>query len=398
MTNSRRAITFSLLILCATLSLAGTDLILPAVPQLPEIFGTDRATAQLVLAAYVGGGGLGLLLYGRLADHFSRKALLLSSLGAFAAASLACAFSPDITALIALRFIQGVASAAAPVFGPGLIRELFTDKAAVRAIGFLGSVESLVPALAPIFGVLLLSHFGWQSSFELLGVLTLLAAVLILVLGLPQEEKSSDMRGSYGQLLTDRIFMRYALSQALTLGGLLTFVFGAPTVIVASMGGSLNDFIVMQVINISGFIIVANLTARIAERFGAENVILTGTGMAALSALALLAYGLTGGTNTLMLPLLFTPMAIGLGLRGPIGFYRGILASGANNARGSALIVFFIFMITTLGTVIAAPIIAAGLAALAFVATAIHLLSVVLLLLLPAMPEPTREAAGASML
>lgn len=398
MTNSRRAITFSLLILCATLSLAGTDLILPAVPQLPEIFGTDRATAQLVLAAYVGGGGLGLLLYGRLADHFSRKALLLSSLGAFAAASLACAFSPDITALIALRFIQGVASAAAPVFGPGLIRQLFTDKAAVRAIGFLGSVESLVPALAPIFGVLLLSHFGWQSSFELLGVLTLLAAVLILVLGLPQEEKTSDMRGSYGQLLTDRIFMRYALSQALTLGGLLTFVFGAPTVIVASMGGSLNDFIIMQVINISGFIIVANLTARIAERFGAENVILTGTIVAALSALALLAYGLTGGTNTLILPLLFTPMAIGLGLRGPIGFYRGILASGANNARGSALIVFFIFMITTLGTVIAAPIIAAGLAALAFVATAIHLLSVVLLLLLPAMPDPTREAADASRL
>lgn len=398
MTNSRRAITFSLLILCATLSLAGTDLILPAVPQLPEIFGTDRATAQLVLAAYVGGGGLGLLLYGRLADHFSRKALLLSSLGAFAAASLACAFSPDITALIALRFIQGVASAAAPVFGPGLIRQLFTDKAAVRAIGFLGSVESLVPALAPIFGVLLLTHFGWQSSFELLGVLTLLAAVLILVLGLPQEEKTSGVRGSYGQLLTDRIFMRYALSQALTLGGLLTFVFGAPTVIVASMDGSLNDFIIMQVINISGFIIVANLTARIAERFGAENIILTGTVMAALSALALLAYGLTGGTNTLMLPLLFTPMAIGLGLRGPIGFYRGILASGANNARGSALIVFFIFMVTTLGTVIAAPIIAAGLAALAFVATAIHLLSVVLLLLLPAMPEPIREAAGASML
>ncbi|KQX26613.1 hypothetical protein ASD01_23385 [Ensifer sp. Root423] len=394
MTNSRRAITFSLLIICATLSLAGTDLVLPAVPQLPEIFGTDRATAQLVLAAYVGGGGLGLLLYGRLADHFSRKALLFSSLAGFAAASLACAFSPNITALIALRFVQGVASAAAPVFGPGLIRQLFSDKAAVRAIGFLGSVESLVPALAPIFGVLLLLHFGWQSSFELLGVVTMLAAVLILVLGLPREEEPSDTLGSYGQLLTDRVFMRYALSQALTLGGLLTFVFGAPTVIVASMGGSLNDFIIMQVINISGFIIVTNLTARIAERFGAENVILTGTIMAALSALALFAYGLMGGTNTLMLPLLFTPMAIGLGLRGPIGFYRGILASGPNNARGSALIVFFIFMITTLGTVIAAPIIAAGLAALAFVACAIHLLSVALLLLLPAMPEPTRDAAG----
>ena len=396
MTNSRRAITFFLLILCATLSLAGTDLVLPAVPQLPEIFGTDRATAQLVLAAYVGGGGLGLLLYGRLADHFSRKMLLVSSLAAFAAASVACAFSPNIAVLVALRFVQGVASAAAPVFGPGLIRQLFSEGAAVRAIGFLGSVESLVPALAPIFGVLLLSHFGWQSSFELLGVLTSLAAVLILVLGLPREEKSSDTRGSYGQLLTDRVFMRYALSQAMTLGGLLTFVFGAPTVIVASMGGSLNDFIIMQVINISGFIIAANLTARIAERFGAENIILLGTVMAAVSAVALLAYGLSGRTNTLMLPVLFTPMAIGLGLRGPIGFYRGILASGANNARGSALIVFFIFMITTLGTVVAAPIITGGLAALALVVCAIHLMSVALLLLLPAMPEVAREAAETS--
>ncbi|WP_104663803.1 MFS transporter [Ensifer adhaerens] len=396
MTNSRRAITFFLLILCATLSLAGTDLVLPAVPQLPEIFGTDSATAQLVLAAYVGGGGLGLLLYGRLADHFSRKMLLVSSLAAFAAASVACAFSPNIAVLVALRFVQGVASAAAPVFGPGLIRQLFSDRAAVRAIGFLGSVESLVPALAPIFGVLLLSHFGWQSSFELLGVLTSLAAVLILVLGLPREEKSSDTRGSYGQLFADRVFMRYALSQAMTLGGLLTFVFGAPTVIVASMGGSLNDFIVMQVINISGFIIAANLTARIAERFGAENIILLGTVMAAVSAVALLAYGLSGRTNTLMLPVLFTPMAIGLGLRGPIGFYRGILASGANNARGSALIVFFIFMITTLGTVVAAPIITGGLAALALVVCAIHLMSVALLLLLPAMPEVAREAAEAS--
>ncbi|MGE6783760.1 MFS transporter [Ensifer adhaerens] len=396
MTNSRRAITFFLLILCATLSLAGTDLVLPAVPQLPEIFGTDRATAQLVLAAYVGGGGLGLLLYGRLADQVSRKMLLASSLATFAAASVACAFSPNIAVLVALRFVQGVASAAAPVFGPGLIRQLFSDRAAVRAIGFLGSVESLVPALAPIFGVLLLSHFGWQSSFELLGVLTSLAAVLILVLGPPREEKSSDTRGSYGQLLTDSVFMRYALSQAMTLGGLLTFVFGAPTVIVASMGGSLNDFIIMQVINISGFIIAANLTARIAERFGAENIILLGTVMAAVSAVALLAYGLSGRTNTLMLPVLFTPMAIGLGLRGPIGFYRGILAAGANNARGSALIVFFIFMITTLGTVVAAPIITGGLAALALVVCAIHLMSVALLLLLPAMPEVAREAAEAS--
>lgn len=395
MSNTRPAITFALLILCATLSLAGTDLVLPAVPQLPRIFATSEATVQMVLAAYVCGSGFGLLLFGRLSDHLGRKTLLASALAAFALASLGCALAPSIGVLIGLRFAQGAAAAAAPVFGPGIIRQLFDDKAAVRAIGFLGSVESLVPALAPILGVALLARFGWQSSFELLALLTSIAAVLILVIGLPRENRAADAPGSYAQLLVDRVFMRYALSQALTLGGLLTFVFGSPIVIVETMGGTLNDFIVMQVINIAGFIVAANLAAKTAERFGAENVILFGTVLAAASALALLAYGLVGGTNTLMLPVLFTPMAIGLGLRGPIGFYRGIVASGSNNVRGSALIVFFIFTMTTLGTVVAAPFITRGLPALALVVSGIHILSVALLVLLRQMQEGSR-AVGES--
>jgi predicted MFS family arabinose efflux permease len=361
--------------------------VLPAVTQFPRLFATNEATAQLVLAAYVGGSGSGLLLFGRLADHFERKALLVSSLSAFTLASFGCALSPSIGVLIALRFVQGVAAAAAPVFGPGIIRQLFEDQAAVRAIGFLGSVESLVPALAPVLGVALLAHFGWGSLFELLAVLAAIAAILIMVLGLPREEHVSSTPGNYMQLLTDRIFLRYALSQAMTLGGLIVFVFGAPIVILDTMGGTLNDFIIMQVINIAGFIITANLSARMAERFGTETVILFGTGLAAVSALALLAYGLAGGTSSLMLPVLFTPMAIGLGLRGPVGFYRGIVASGSNNARGSALIVFFIFMMTTLGTVVAAPFITKGLPALALVVSGIHILSVALLLLLPKMQE-----------
>ncbi|WP_054312075.1 MFS transporter [Mesorhizobium sp. 1M-11] len=391
-----RLVTFTVLILCTALSLAGTDLVLPAVPQLPAIFATSEATAQLVLAAYVAGSGVGLLLFGWLADHFRRKPLLVSALAGFAAASVACSLSPTIAILIGLRFMQGVAAAAAPVFAPGIIRQLFDDRAAVRAIGFIGSVESLVPALAPIAGVALLAHFGWPSSFALLALLTALAAMLIAVVGLPREERNAGARGSYTQLLTDRVFMRYALSQAMTLGGLIAFVFGAPVVIVGTMGGTLNDFIVMQVINVAGFIIAANLTARISERFGTETVILFGTVLGAVSALALLAYGLAGGTNTLMLALLFMPMAIGLGLRGPLGFYRGIVASGSNNARGSALIVFFIFMMTTLGTVAAAPFIAKGLSSLALVVSAIHLLSVALLLVLPKMQERTGGPAGRS--
>ncbi|MDR3006015.1 MAG: MFS transporter, partial [Acidovorax sp.] len=178
--------TVLLLILCAVLSLAGTDLVLPAIPQLPGIFSSTEAVAQLVLAAYAAGSALGLLLFGWLADHFKRQHLLVSSLLVFAAVSAACVFATDIYTLIALRLVQGAASAAAPVFGPGIIRQLFREQAAVRATGILGSAESLSPALAPIVGVALLAHFGWSSSFVLLALLALGAAALIQALGLPR--------------------------------------------------------------------------------------------------------------------------------------------------------------------------------------------------------------------
>ncbi|AUL46973.1 hypothetical protein BBB39_08330 [Bordetella trematum] len=388
MPASRNHTTFALLMLCSMLSLAGTDLILPAIPRLPELFSTTASTSQLVLAAYAGGSALGLLLFGHLAERIARRTLLLSSLGVFALASLACMFASGIDTLIALRALQGAASAAAPVFAPGIIRQLFDPQASVRAIGLLGSAESLSPALAPLAGAALLAHFGWRSSFGVLSVAAALAALLILRLGLPPQTAASTPRGTYRQLLGNVCYLRYALSQALTLGGLLTFVFGAPAVIVGAMGGSLDDFIILQIINVASFIVAANLAARLGERFGTERVIMAGSLMGLFSALTLLLYGLGGGSDPRWLPLLFLPMGVGLGLRGPAGFYLGVVASGENHARGSALIVFFILGITTLGTALAAPFIGLGLAALAVVASALHLLSTLLLWRLPALPGP----------
>jgi DHA1 family bicyclomycin/chloramphenicol resistance-like MFS transporter len=387
MTGSRRGIIFSQLMLCAVLSLAGTDLILPAVPALPAIFATSEANAQLVLASYVAGTAIGLLLFGTLAHRLSPRTPVASSLLVFALASLACALSPDIWTLVVLRFVQGTASAAAPVFGPAIIRQIFSEKAGVRAIGLLGSVESLVPALAPVLGVFLLAKFGWQSSFELVGVVAIVAAALIFVLGVPQQPKAAGAQGSYRALLLDPVFMRYALSQAMTLAGLVVFVFGAPAVIVRTMGGTLDHFIAMQVCGVLGFIIAANLTSRCAERWGTERIIFFGTAMALASGATILAYALAGGNDSTLLPALFLPMNVGLGLRGPLGFYRGIVASGTNSARGSALIVFFILAMSSLGTIIAAPLIDQGLWALGAVSCAIHALSVGLLRLLPRVPE-----------
>ncbi len=77
--SSSAIVGFALIASATALGFAGTDLVLPAVPSLPAALGGTPARAQLVLAAYVAGTGLGLLLFGELGARIDpRKALVVS--------------------------------------------------------------------------------------------------------------------------------------------------------------------------------------------------------------------------------------------------------------------------------------------------------------------------------
>ncbi len=384
--HPRPYLTLALVVTATLLGLMGTDLVLPAVPSLPETLGGDAAAAQLVLAAYVGGTSIGLLAFGALGDRVATRSLFVASLLLTGIVSFACAWAPSIGWLIVLRAVQGAVASGPAVFAPAIARAMFDEARAVRAIGALGSIESLAPALAPILGVWLLALGGWQLSFELIGAVALALAAVNLALPLiPQT--SRRMAGRYALLLRDKVFLRYALSQAFVLGGLLVFVFGAPAVMVRSFGGSIADFIVMQVSGIASFILCANVAGGLAARFGAERMIGIGTAMAAAGAAAMLLYGLAGGASTWVITALFVPINSGLGLRGPPGFYRAVVASHGDDARGSALVILFIMAATALGTAAVAPFIEQGLAPLAAAAFALELAALACLLFLPRLRE-----------
>lgn len=372
------------------LGLMGTDLILPAIPTLPEAIGGDSATAQLVLAAYVAGTSVGLIVYGALGDRVATHTLLVCSLFLTGVTSLACGFAPSVELLIVLRAFQGAVASGAAVFAPAIIRALFDERAAIRAIGALGSIESLAPALAPILGAWLLGIGSWRLSFDLIAAAAFaLAAIAAFMPLVPQVSRRP--RGSYGLLLSNPVYLRYALSQAFVLSGLLVFVFGAPAVMVRVYGGSLADFIIMQVAGITTFILAANGAGRLAMRFGAERMISFGTMLALAGAAAMLAYALAGGSAPLLITILFVPINTGLGLRGPPGFYRAVVASHGDDARGSALVILAIMAATAIGTAAVAPLIDFGLVPLAAACFLLELAAAASLLALPPLPDPQSQ-------
>lgn len=379
---NRTKMTLALVVASTVVGLMGTDLILPAIPGLPDALHGDAATAQFVLAAYVAGTCGGLLIFGALSDYVPTRRLFAGSLFATALVSWACGMAPSLETLIALRFVHGVVAAGPAVFAPAAVKAMFDEASAVRVMGMLGSIESLAPALAPILGAVLLAWGGWRLSFDVLAaVAAVLGVLLLLGRGIPQVGRR--LRGRYVTLLIRPTFIRYAFSQAMVLGGLLTFVFGMPAVFVRALGGSVTDFIIMQVCAIVTFIAAANMASRAVARFGAEPVIGFGTLFAAVGAAGQFAYALAGGEDALVITLLFIPANIGLGLRGPPGFYRAIVASHGDDARGSALVVLGILGAAALGTACASPWIEWGLAPLAGVSFIMHGLGVVSLALLP---------------
>ncbi|AWC24785.1 hypothetical protein CO731_04276 [Aminobacter sp. MSH1] len=143
----------------------------------------------------------------------------------------------------------------------------------------------------------------------------------------------------------------------------------------------------MQITGIATFIVAANWTGRLTGRFGAERMIWFGTGLSALGGVAMLAYALMGGANTLVVTALFVPFNLGLGFRGPPGFHRAVVASQGDDARGAALVVVAILGTTAAGTAAVAPFITLGLLPLAIAAAALVVAALLLIALIPPLPE-----------
>ncbi|BCP54360.1 MFS transporter [Kaistia sp. 32K] len=386
-TARERMVACLVLVIGTLATMVSIDLVLPAIPALPSLLGGDAQAAQYVLATYMGGSSIGLILFGSIAQRFDARLLLGGSLLAYAAVSLLAAFSTDIWTLNAIRVVQGATSAGAAVLPAPMLRRLFTETGAVRAVSVIGSIQSLVPGLAPLIGAWLLHVSGWQAAFIVPAVIGAVVGLVILAKPslLPENQPVApdQQRGSYLALFRNRPYLRYALSHSLILGGLITFVFSAPYVMVETMGSSVNAFVVFQLAMVGMFIVTSNLAGFFVNRVGPERLVTIGTLLVGASAAALLVYALAGGSSLVILLVIMLPVTAGLGLRGGVGFVKSLAASAPDEGRGSAALMLAITLLPTIGTALVAPFIQFGLPALAIAFAVITLPAVACIYLLP---------------
>ena len=148
------------------------NILVPATPGLAVLFDTKVETVQLTLSLYLFGLAVSQLLLGPLSDRFGRKPVLLAGLFITAAASIAAIFSTSIGMLIVFRTLQALGASSGLVIGRAIIRDLYARDRAAAMIGLVTTVMVLAPMAAPLIGGLLDTHFGWEYTFVLTGVMS----------------------------------------------------------------------------------------------------------------------------------------------------------------------------------------------------------------------------------
>ncbi|HJQ03553.1 MAG TPA: DHA2 family efflux MFS transporter permease subunit [Jatrophihabitans sp.] len=136
-----------------------------------------------VLNGYLFTFAMLLLLGGRLGDLVGHRNMFFVGLLLFTAASLGCALSASVAALIAARVAQGVGAAAMAPQALAVTTAVFPPERRAMAFGVLATVLGSAAAAAPVLGGVLTDAFGWRSIFYLnlpIGAVGMAATYLVL--------------------------------------------------------------------------------------------------------------------------------------------------------------------------------------------------------------------------
>jgi DHA1 family bicyclomycin/chloramphenicol resistance-like MFS transporter len=245
-TTTRPTLTPLLLAVLALLSSftpLSIDMYLPALPVIAVDLRSSAGDIQLTLSAFMIAFGVGQIFYGPAGDRFGRRPVILIGLVVYVLTSIGCAFAAAAGQLVALRFLQGLAACGGVVLARTMVRDLAEKDHAARAMSLMMACSSIAPMLAPVIGGQVMWFAGWRAIFWVLasaGVIAFVVAWFQLPETLKPEYRQplvfTQVLKRFGELLTTRTFVGYALTSSFMFAALFSYISGSPFVFIERYG------------------------------------------------------------------------------------------------------------------------------------------------------------------
>lgn len=139
-------------------------------------FGVEREAVALAITLTLALRAVGAFIFGRLADRFGRRPILMLDVALYSVLGFATAFAPNLTAFLIIRALFGVAMGGEWGIGASLTMETVRPESRGLVSGLLQSGYPTGYLLASIVYGLFYAAIGWRGLF----MVSLVPALLIL--------------------------------------------------------------------------------------------------------------------------------------------------------------------------------------------------------------------------
>jgi DHA1 family bicyclomycin/chloramphenicol resistance-like MFS transporter len=210
----------------------GFSIVAPSLPAVSDAFGASDGQVFGIMSVFMLIFGLMQLVLGPLSDRFGRRRVLLAGLAIFTTASLWCACTDSLDSLMLARVAQAIGGCVALAIPRAVVRDAFDGAQQGRAMAVISLNQSLVPAVAPLLGGLLVTLLSWRAVFLFCagyGLLALVwaAASLPETMGRNESQERPSLH-AIAILVRRPTYLAYLLNAALLTAPYVIYLAAAP--------------------------------------------------------------------------------------------------------------------------------------------------------------------------
>lgn len=176
-------------------TVTGVGIVVPLLPIYAHNLGASGLYIGLIFGAFSISRTFFLPYFGRQSDKKGRKPFIVAGLFAYTVVSLAFILSNSVESLIALRFLQGIASAMIMPAVQAYVGDITPTGREGLTMGLFNMSMFMGLSIGPLIGGVIRDRFSLDTSFTAMGFLTFLGFMLSFFLLPPTKTERVVNRG-----------------------------------------------------------------------------------------------------------------------------------------------------------------------------------------------------------